>query len=371
LKIVTPKDPTPDSYKSSIFLAGPIPRGSYEGLLWQDAACGILGDKGYDGVVFVPCPYVGDYSKQVEWEDEHLNMADCILFWVPRSKDLPGFTTNVEFGEWMKSGKVILGAPHGAERIRYLTTKAAQYGITVRDDLEITVDSALDLINKGWERTGGERHVPLNIWRTASFQSWYKQLKVAGNRLDGAKVEWVFRAGPGVFAWAMHVNIHVTSENRNKSNEFIFSRPDICAVLAHTTDNAIIFIKEFRSPCSNSTGFVTELPSGSSKTTKSMLEAAYDEFSEETGFKFDINRLEYVESRQMAATLSTHKVHLFDLPISQEEYLLIGASGKAHGVEQDTERTSVTGLWPVNVLNRSEVDWGTLGMVAKILWKPE
>lgn len=34
--------------------------------------------------------------------------------------DLPAFTTNVEFGYWLHSGKVIYGRPDNASKIKYL-----------------------------------------------------------------------------------------------------------------------------------------------------------------------------------------------------------------------------------------------------------
>ena len=63
---------------------------------------------------------------------------------MPRDlKMLPGFTSNVEFGEWMKSGKVILGYPEGAPKMRYLHMKANTYDIPVFHTLKETLDCAL------------------------------------------------------------------------------------------------------------------------------------------------------------------------------------------------------------------------------------
>lgn len=33
---------------------------------------------------------------------------------------MPAFTTNVEFGYWLHTGKVVYGRPDGAEKIKYL-----------------------------------------------------------------------------------------------------------------------------------------------------------------------------------------------------------------------------------------------------------
>jgi len=120
--------------------------------------------------------------------------------------------------------------------------------------------------------------------------------KVVGHRLDGAKVEWTFRVGADksfVLYWAVQVNIHVTAEGRNKSNEVVVSRPDVCCILPWlpapgseplALDTEIILVKEFRSPARNSSGFVYELPGGSSfKPNADALQTAADELWEECG----------------------------------------------------------------------------------------
>ncbi len=70
----------------------------------------------------------GEYLDQIHWEWEGLNQATVIAFWVPRQLDtLPAFTTNVEFGLYAASGKVLLGCPHNAPKMRYLEELAARY----------------------------------------------------------------------------------------------------------------------------------------------------------------------------------------------------------------------------------------------------
>jgi hypothetical protein len=43
---------------------------------------------GYDGKVFIPEPedgnWRGNYDDQLEWESTGLNIADVIVFWIPR-----------------------------------------------------------------------------------------------------------------------------------------------------------------------------------------------------------------------------------------------------------------------------------------------
>ena len=110
--------------KKSIFLAGPTPR-EEKVASWRVDAVKKLEELGFDGVVFVPeystwVPKT-NYVDQANWEREALTEATVILFWIPRSlPDMPGFSTNVEFGYWMHSKKVIYGRPDGAPKTRYL-----------------------------------------------------------------------------------------------------------------------------------------------------------------------------------------------------------------------------------------------------------
>lgn len=80
---------------------------------------------GFEGTVFVPeyssSIRFDSYIDQVEWERNVYTNCTVILFWVPRHfPNMPGLTTNVEFGYWINSGKCIYGRPDNAERTRYL-----------------------------------------------------------------------------------------------------------------------------------------------------------------------------------------------------------------------------------------------------------
>src|SRR5271157_3487310 len=98
MKIIYTGEEMPETITKSIFLAGPTPRNQKEQESWRPEAIKYLKDKGFDGVVFAPEGRDGkfkmDYDDQIEWEEKHLNVADCIAFWVPRdltldSKDFP------------------------------------------------------------------------------------------------------------------------------------------------------------------------------------------------------------------------------------------------------------------------------------------
>jgi hypothetical protein len=110
--------------QKSIFLAGPTPRGE-NSKSWRTEACEILEQLGFDGIVYVPeystWKPKADYVDQAQWEREALSNASVIAFWIPRTlPDMPAFTTNVEFGYWLHTGKVIYGRPSTAKKIKYL-----------------------------------------------------------------------------------------------------------------------------------------------------------------------------------------------------------------------------------------------------------
>ena len=103
---------------------GPTPRGENQ-ISWRKEACEILERLNFDGVVYVPEYSTWhpkeDYTDQAMWERMALTEATIIMFWVPRSlPDMAGFTTNVEFGYWLPTKKVIYGRPDTAKKIKYL-----------------------------------------------------------------------------------------------------------------------------------------------------------------------------------------------------------------------------------------------------------
>lgn len=110
--------------EKSIFLAGPTPRDKNT-ISWRNEAIKILEKLGFDGIVYVPeystWKPKADYVDQAMWERDGLSNATIIVFWIPRHlPNMPAFTTNVEFGYWLHSGKIIYGRPNEAEKIKYL-----------------------------------------------------------------------------------------------------------------------------------------------------------------------------------------------------------------------------------------------------------
>ena len=378
MQVVYVPDKPPETFSKSIFLAGPSPRGVKQAN-WRPQALKILEELGYDGVVFIPLTereedWKHGYDTQIDWEKKYLDMCDVIVFWVPRKvRALPGFTTNVEYGMYLEMGKSVLGFPKGAPKMNYLSAHAKKQFIPEFQNLRDTLACAIERIGAGAERTGGERDVPLHIWNTKQFQSWMTVQKTAGNRLDGAKVLWIFSVGPKkhfVFSYAVHVNVYIANEDRNKTNEFIIARPDIATIVAYRLrsdflESEVVIVREFRSPASVGDCFVREVPGGSSwKPTDDPFVTAAHELSEETGFSVESKRLKFLGERQVAGTLSTHHSHVFTCEITDDELTFLRAQGGvAHGVVADTERTYVEIYTVRELIEKPLTDWANLGMI--------
>lgn len=114
----------------SIFLAGPTVRGNQPHLTsWRFEAIELFREKGFSGNLIIP-----EFSDKYEsdqhrydlplWEFDGLRRCQAIMFWIPRTRELIGLTTNHEFGYWMgrEREKVVYGRPNDAYRIAYLDT---------------------------------------------------------------------------------------------------------------------------------------------------------------------------------------------------------------------------------------------------------
>jgi hypothetical protein len=381
MKVIYATQEAPNTITRSIFLAGPSPRkNSHHN--WRPEALAILERLGFDGVVFIPLPennqWSQSYDDQVDWETRYLNMADVIAFWVPRDQhDLPAFTTNVEFGMWLESRKSVLGYPPTAVKMKYLDHQARLNDIPVRDTLEDTMRVAVEMMGDGAERTGAERFVPLNIWRTTQFQQWYLAQTMAGNRLNGAKIIWSFQPQSmnRPFFWALHVDMHISAENRNKTNEIVLARPNISTVVAYKLGDSakstyVALVREYRSPAATTDGFVIELPGGSTgEDSVRPIDLAWLEFHEETGLALDPKKMRLFGSRQCLATMSAHRAYAFSYELSDHELERLSAElARTHGIAKDTERTSIEIHSLADIIDgKVEIDWSNLGMILSAL----
>lgn len=138
--------------EKSIFLAGPTPRGEKD-ISWRKEAVKILEDLGFEGIVYVPeystWKPKEDYVDQAMWERNALTAATVIVFWIPRDlESMPGYTTNVEFGYWLPSKKVIYGRPDKTPKTKYLDwLYELDYGVKAKNDLHSLLEEAVEKVN--------------------------------------------------------------------------------------------------------------------------------------------------------------------------------------------------------------------------------
>ena len=144
-----------------IFLAGPTVRGHQQHLQpsWRFAAIDEFRAKGFLGSLIVP--EFSDHAQSDKgridlpiWEYAGLKLSDCILFWIPRTKELIGLTTNFELGYWMRwREKLVYGRPSDAYRVDYLDIlwkrdhdEHKLGSQEIHNSLATTVDKALELV---------------------------------------------------------------------------------------------------------------------------------------------------------------------------------------------------------------------------------
>lgn len=392
MQVIYSIEPFPIQVQKTIFLAGPTSR--VENVKsWRKEALVLLEELGYDGHVFIPEPRNGifdhDYSDQVEWEDEFLQAADIILFWVPRDMEgehsegngtpIPGLTTNDEWGFWKNSGKVVWGSPDWADSTKYQKFYADKFNVPAASNLKETIELALKKLGEGVLRNGyWNSKIPSFIWSNTSFQKWYDSQIRAGNTVKNVDVKNVLWVNDEPFLYTLQPVVYITEEERDKSSENVVFRPDISTVCLYKSipkwlpdynvmNTKIVLVKEFRTPVRNDESYVYELPGGSSLKETSPLHMAADEVSEELGITIKHERLKFHGSRQMGATLVTYHSHLYSAELTDEELSHLEDDTEVHGDGGDEEGTYIRVMTLGEIFNENVVDWAMLGMIFKSL----
>jgi hypothetical protein len=243
--------------------------------------------------------------------------------------------------------------------------------------LEETVAAALAKLGEGAARSGAECLVPLEIWRAPHFQAWYAAQTAAGHALvDVPNIEWVFRVGADCafpLFIALHVAIRVHGEGRVKTNEAVILRPDIVTVCAYcpgdtTAEDRFLLVKEYRTPVMNTQGFVFEFPGGSSwQLGVDPIAVAMEEFAQETGMRLARERFQFLERRQIAATMLANEALLLAVRLEPAEMeALIARQGTIYGNTGETERTTLHVLTRQQLMEGRLVDYTTLGQLSLV-----
>ncbi len=214
----------PESFKKSIFLAGPSPKGEQIGVVpdWRQQALAHLRSIGYDGAVFMPVPRGGKwatrvpYSDILRWELEAAKRSDVICFWVPRSDILPGATTNIEWGKYYDSGRSVLGYPPKAPGMRWFTRTAEWEQVPSDSTLEDVLTTAVNQLGDGALRHGSECSIPYGLWKSPLVAQWIREQRASGNVVRRADVAWRSSVGapgdtPGAFVLEFELHVPGTS----------------------------------------------------------------------------------------------------------------------------------------------------------------
>jgi 8-oxo-dGTP pyrophosphatase MutT (NUDIX family) len=136
----------------------------------------------------------------------------------------------------------------------------------------------------------------------------------------------------------------------------------------HHENSKVTLVREFRSPASTDTGFIIELPGGSSPGEDDPAHVAAEEIQEEVGLYINPDRLKFHAARQLAGTLSAHRSHLFSVELDEEEIAwLESQKDVVHGNVDDSEQTYVELVTLKQLLAGDvAVDWSTLGMILSV-----
>jgi len=145
-----------DWTQPTIFLAGPTVRGNQPHLTsWRFEAVELFKKKGFDGNLIIP-----EFVSKTEsdkyrydlpaWEYYGLSKSGVIMFWIPRTRELIGLTTNCEFGYWMARDryKMVYGRPDDAYRMKYLDLMWEMTGKQSNGHHDIYLDFMWEMTSK-------------------------------------------------------------------------------------------------------------------------------------------------------------------------------------------------------------------------------
>lgn len=390
--LVYAKEEVPKNLTSSIFLAGCTPRENLD-LEWRNKAIEILDNLNYEGVVFLPIdrdrksiPFdFSRYEEQIDWERKCCKLADKIVFWIPREFrpdfEMLGQTTNVEFGLYFNFNKLMIGSPDKAvanSYLKYLCNN--EKDIFWYNNLEELLRDTVKSLNSVF-RKGIECKIPEHIYSSSQFQNWYQSMKNNNNELVDFEelYSWYMPKAKKLFLSVFKPSVYIKEEDRIKSNEFVVARTDISHICAYyrpdneILNSEIVLVKEFRSPVRNNKGYVYELPGGSSlKDNSSALETASQELEEEIGIKVEPERFKFIDSRQSASTLCSHKINLYSVRLTKDEIDKIKKDSQnnvTHGIQEATELTySLVVTYNDILKGKYPVDFTNLGMIQSVIF---
>ncbi|MEO0446606.1 MAG: hypothetical protein AAF191_11090 [Verrucomicrobiota bacterium] len=272
---------------------------------------------------------------------------------------------------------LFLHCPHDKPSIAPLLDLAERHRIPIATCLEEAMAQVLQYLDSLEKPSPDDTALTPGYLRScAHFAQWRDAQTSAGNRILDLDPRLTFRVGPFgniLLFWAAQVTIWVAQEDRVKSNEIVFSRPDIHSVIAYyrppaapPLETQVLLVREFRSPCTTKDGFVRELPGGSG-SSPSGVGTAKQELEEETGLSVSPDRLLPMASRQVAATISTHHAYGFALALTKEEWDSLRMRRSPLGNPEEAEQTYPEFYSLQELITTPNTDWAQLGMILTAL----
>ena len=83
----------------------------------------------------------------MKFDQEMLERADVVMFWIPRSNDMLGLSTNIEFGYLLNKGNIVYGRPDTAMRCEFLDfLYKEKLGKNYLSTLEDTVKETINVL---------------------------------------------------------------------------------------------------------------------------------------------------------------------------------------------------------------------------------
>lgn len=390
MELVFSDDKFPSVVNKSIFLAGPSPRYALGDKVdlntWRHKAVQLLQERWYDGIVYIPLPrsaffgetYVDQngYVKEIEWDLKAFNRADVIFIYLDRQADNQGLVTNVEFGRYFDSGRMVYCRPKSAVFVRYLDTLMMSKDREFYTEMEEGIEECLDRVKNVKTRFGNAVIVPSIIHDSPQFQAWYKHHREVGNALVGFEIKSIitYNNDRELFGFTARVSIYVESEDRYKSKEWIFSRVDASHVVLYYDDfikgRQYVLAKEFRSPTHNLEGFSYAFPGGSSTDPEiTPLENAVKEVEEETGLTLPEERFVYLGTKQTFGIMLTMQMHAYAVRLNYKEFRVISERAEKATVfsASETERVTLVIASEKDVVSgKCPCDWTTLGLIKAV-----
>lgn len=195
----------PESMRQSVILLGPssLDQGV---TAWRVEALQHLEKLGFEGTVLIPEQRQRnssiDYNEHLKWVTQACRQAEIILFWVPRDLEkLPGLKTNVEFGQYVSSPRMIYGAPPQAQKVKYLRTLASSYDRPCFSDLSLMLEHVCQQLTQPKELYRkmeyadvrlaysiycGEENIPFTEEGVRAAQKAWVELDQKGDMIIGA-----------------------------------------------------------------------------------------------------------------------------------------------------------------------------------------